>query len=158
MHTSLHPLYPASHGSSWRPPYTGEGDPPDNPFVGIPDALETTWTRGHRSPQRLEFNQRTKPLWGTEMGPRGGDELNLLRPGRNYGWPLYSKGVNYDGTAVEYGRQRGIEFDREDIEQPVLGWTPSPAVSSFIFYEGDAFPEWRGNAIIGTLKAPTSIG
>jgi glucose/arabinose dehydrogenase len=127
--------------------------PADNPYVGVPDALESTWTHGHRSPQGLEFNHRTGKLWGTEMGPRGGDELNLLLPGRNYGWPLTSKGINYDGSPVDYGKQLGIEFDLEDIEQPVVDLTPAPAISSFVFYEGSAFPAWQGNALIGTLKA-----
>jgi glucose/arabinose dehydrogenase len=127
--------------------------PADNPFVNVPGALPTTWTYGHRSPQGLEFDRRTGKLWGTEMGPRGGDEFNLLLPGRNYGWPLTSKGINYDGSPVDYGKQLGIEFDLEDIEQPVVDLTPSPAISSFVFYEGDAFPEWQGNALIGTLKA-----
>ncbi|MCH2173525.1 PQQ-dependent sugar dehydrogenase [Myxococcota bacterium] len=127
--------------------------PADNPFVGTPEALDTIWTRGHRSPQGLEFNHRTQQLWGTEMGPRGGDEFNLLQPGRNYGWPLTSKGMDYDGTPVEYGKELGIEFDLDEIEQPVVDWTPAPAVSSFIFYEGDAFPDWRGNAVVGSLKA-----
>ena len=127
--------------------------PEDNPFVDVPDALKTIWTYGHRSPQGLEFNHQAGQLWGTEMGPRGGDEVNLLVPGRNYGWPLYSKGMDYDGTPVEYGKNLGIEFDLADIEQPVVDLTPSPAVSSFIFYGGDAFPEWRHNMIVGTLKA-----
>ncbi len=127
--------------------------PSDNPFTDVADAVKTTWTYGHRSPQGLEFNLQTGQLWGTEMGPRGGDEVNLLLPGKNYGWPLYSKGVNYDGTPVEYGKELGIEFDLKDIEQPVVDLTPSPAVSSFIFYRGDAFPKWKDNIIVGTLKA-----
>ncbi len=87
------------------------------------------------------------------MGPRGGDEVNLLLPGRNYGWPLYSKGLDYDGTPVEYGIELGIEFDLSDIEQPVVDLTPSPAVSSFIIYGGDAFPEWQDDLVVGSLKA-----
>ena len=138
--------------------------PLDNPYVDIqpnPEEADlvqsnqpqTIWTYGHRSPQGLEFNTLTGELWGSEMGPRGGDEVNLLLPGRNYGWPLYSKGVDYNGTPVEYGQVLGIEFDLKDIEQPVVDFTPAPAISSFAFYRGDAFPEWQDNIIIGSLKA-----
>ena len=87
------------------------------------------------------------------MGPRGGDEVNRLLPGRNYGWPLHSKGQNYDGTPVAYGKALNIEFDLRDIQQPVVDLTPSPAVSSFVFYEGSQFPKWRGDLIVGSLKA-----
>jgi glucose/arabinose dehydrogenase len=127
--------------------------PSDNPFIDEAGALKTIWSYGHRSPQGLEFNLQTRQLWGTEMGPRGGDEVNLLLPGRNYGWPLYSKGVDYDGTPVEYGKELGIELDLADIEQPVVDLTPSPAISSFIFYGGNAFPEWQDDIIVGSLKA-----
>jgi len=127
--------------------------PDDNPFIGVPGALASTWTYGHRSPQGLEFDPETRRLWGTEMGPRGGDEVNLLRAGRNYGWPLYSKGMDYDGTPVEYGKELGIELDLDAIEQPVVDLTPAPAVSSFVVYRGDAFPRWKGDLIVGTLKA-----
>jgi glucose/arabinose dehydrogenase len=127
--------------------------PADNPFVNDPGALKTTWTYGHRSPQGLEFDPVTGRLWSTEMGPRGGDEFNLLRPGRNYGWPLTSKGVNYDGTPVAWGEELGITLDLATIEQPVVDLTPSPAVSSFVLYRGSAFPGWQDDAIVGTLKA-----
>ncbi|MCP5059969.1 MAG: glucose sorbosone dehydrogenase [bacterium] len=127
--------------------------PSDNPFVDVENALPTTWTYGHRNPQGLEFDPVTGRLWSTEMGPRGGDELNLLRPGRNYGWPLTSKGLNYDGTAVEYGKQLGIELDLDAIESPVLDMTPAPAISSFVIYRGREFPEWENDLIAGSLKA-----
>jgi glucose/arabinose dehydrogenase len=127
--------------------------PADNPFVGVAGALPSIWTYGHRSPQGLEFDRRTGRLWSTEMGPRGGDELNLLQPGRNYGWPLTSKGMDYDGTPVEYGKELGIALDLAKIEQPVVDLTPSPAVSSFVVYEGAAFPAWQHDLIVGTLKA-----
>lgn len=127
--------------------------PADNPFVGSADALETIWSYGHRSPQGLEFDRASGRLWGTEMGPRGGDEVNLLLPARNYGWPLYSKGLDYDGTPVEYGDELGIELDLDAIEQPAVDLTPAPAVSSFVVYDGGAFPNWRGNLVVGTLKA-----
>jgi aldose sugar dehydrogenase len=127
--------------------------PTDNPFVDVPGALPTIWTYGHRSPQGLEFNRETGQLWATEMGQRGGDEVNLLSRGKNYGWPLYSKGLKYDGTPVDYGKELGIEFELSEIEQPIVDLTPSPAVSSFAFYDGRAFRRWRGNMIVGTLKA-----
>lgn len=129
------------------------GIPADNPFVKRAGALPAIWSYGHRSPEGLEFNRRTGQLWETEMGQRGGDEVNLLRAGRNYGWPLTSRGLTYEGTPVAYGKELGIRFDMKDIEQPVVDLTPSPAVSSFVFYEGDAFRKWRGNMLVGTLKA-----
>ena len=127
--------------------------PADNPFVNTAGALPSIWSYGHRSPQGLEFDPRTGRLWSTEMGPRGGDEFNLLRPGKNYGWPLTSKGVNYDGTPVAWGKELGITFDLAEIEQPVVDMTPAPAVSSFVLYRGSAFPGWQNDAIVGTLKA-----
>ena len=127
--------------------------PADNPFVNVSGALPTIWTYGHRSPQGLEYNRKTGQVWGTEMGQRGGDEVNLLSPGKNYGWPLYSKGLKYDGTPVDFGKELGIKFELADIQQPIVDLTPSPAISSFVFYDGAAFPNWRENIIVGTLKA-----
>ena len=124
--------------------------PIDNPFANEEGAIKTIWTYGHRSPQGLEFDPKKGQLWGTEMGPRGGDEVNLLLRGRNYGWPLFSKGVNYNGTPVGTGRPTELTVD--DIEQPVVDLTPGPAVASFVIYQGDAFPEWRDNLLVGTLK------
>ena len=127
--------------------------PQDNPFVGRDDVYQSIYTYGHRSPQGLEFDITGGELWGSEHGPRGGDEINRLLPGRNYGWPLYSLGLDYDGTPVEYGKELGIEFELSDIEQPVVDLTPSPAVSSFIISDSDQFPEWRGDYLVGSLKA-----
>jgi len=127
--------------------------PVDNPFVDVEGAYKSIWTYGHRSPQGLEYEPLSDQLWSTEMGPRGGDELNLLLPGRNYGWPLYSKGLNYDGTPIEYGQWLDIEFDLADIEQPIVDLTPGPAVSSFIFYSGEQFPRWKNNVLVGSLRA-----
>jgi len=127
--------------------------PRDNPFVATPNAVPSIWTYGHRSPQGLEFDAVTGRLWGTEMGQRGGDEVNQLRAGKNYGWPLTSKGLKYDGTPVDYGKELGISFDLASIEQPVVDLTPSPAVSSLVVYRGSAFPQWQGNLIVGSLKA-----
>jgi glucose/arabinose dehydrogenase/mono/diheme cytochrome c family protein len=129
--------------------------PEDNPFSGRSNALSSVWSYGHRNPQGLEYNYRTGQLWSTEMGPRGGDEINRIVAGRNYGWPLYSLGVNYDGTTVDYGTKLGIKWQLADIEQPLVDLTPSPAISSFIFYEGSAFPNWQGDMIVGSLKTST---
>ncbi len=127
--------------------------PSDNPFVGQADAMPEIWTYGHRSPQGLEYDRRTHTLWSTEHGPRGGDEVNLLRPGRNYGWPLYSKGMDYNLTEVEYGKNLHLEIALEDIEQPAYDLTPSPAVSNLMIYHGDKFPAWQENLFVGSLKA-----
>ncbi len=127
--------------------------PADNPFVGDEKAVQSIWSYGHRSPQGLEFNPRTRQLWGTEMGPRGGDEVNLIDAGKNYGWPLHSLGLDYDGSPVEYGELLGITVDLTEIEQPKVDLTPSPAVSSFIIHDGSAFPEWKDNLLVGSLKA-----
>jgi aldose sugar dehydrogenase len=132
--------------------------PADNPFVVTASksgtgGRGTVWTYGHRNPQGLEFDPVSREMWSSEHGPRGGDEINLLLAGRNYGWPLFSLGVDYDGTMVEYGDRTKLEYDIEDIEQPVVDLSPSPAASSFVFYQGTAFPKWQNNIIIGSLKA-----
>ncbi|TDJ44265.1 MAG: c-type cytochrome [Gammaproteobacteria bacterium] len=127
--------------------------PADNPFVDDPDALDSIWTFGHRSVQGLEFNPATGDIWNTEMGPRGGDELNRLARGGNYGWPVFTTGVNYDGRPVNVAKKLGIELAEEDAEFPVVDWTPAIAISSFIFYDAARFPKWGGNIIAGTLRA-----
>lgn len=127
--------------------------PKDNPFVNVADALPSIWTYGHRSQQGLEYNPQTGELWSTEMGPRGGDELNRLVRGGNYGWPVFTTGVNYDGRPVNVAEKLGIDLQKEDAVFPVVEWTPAIAISSFIFYNGDRFPGWRGNIIAGTLRA-----
>ncbi|MEM7020467.1 MAG: PQQ-dependent sugar dehydrogenase, partial [Pseudomonadota bacterium] len=125
--------------------------PDDNPFIQKPGAQSSIWTYGHRVPQGLEFDPLTGQLWSSEMGPRGGDEINLLQAGLNYGRPLHSKGVHYGGSPVAHWQDAGVKL--EDIEQPVVDLTPAPAVSSFIIYNGDAFPAWRGHFLVGSLKA-----
>lgn len=130
--------------------------PYDNPFVrpgAEPEPRATIWSYGHRVVQGLEWHPATGELWATEMGPRGGDEINVLRPGQNYGWPLVSLGLDYNGTPVEYGKELGIDPATLDLTGPVADLTPSPAVSSFVVYQGAAFPNWRGHLIVGTLKA-----
>ncbi len=127
--------------------------PIDNPFVSLDGVYPSTYTYGHRTPQGLEFDRGAGGLWGTEHGPRGGDEINHLRPGRNYGWPLTSLGTNYDGSPVDYGAELDIDIEGSAIEQPIVDLSPSPAVSSFIIADSDQFPEWRGDFIVGSLKA-----
>jgi len=127
--------------------------PDDNPFVNTEGALPSIWTYGHRSSQGLEFNPLTGELWNTEMGPRGGDELNRLIAGANYGWPVFTSGVNYDGRPVDVAKGLGLDLTEEEAEFPVLDLTPSPALSSFIFYTSPEFPEWNGNILLGTLRA-----
>ena len=132
------------------------GIPADNPFAeGAASAMPSIGTIGHRSPQGLEFDRTTHLLCGSEMGPRGGDELNLLRRGANYGWPLVSRGVNYDGTPVD-GQELGDEFVAVgELTGPVVDFSPSPSVSSLVVYRGDVFPNFRGDILLGSLKAGT---
>jgi glucose/arabinose dehydrogenase len=127
--------------------------PADNPFVDVPGAVKSTWTFGHRSVQGLEFDAATRQLWSTEMGPRGGDELNRLVRGGNYGWPVFTSGINYDGRPVDGAKKLGIQLDAQDAIFPVLDVTPAQALSSFIFYRGKEFPQWHGNILLGTLRA-----
>ena len=131
--------------------------PADNPFVDVSGALPSIWSFGHRTPQGLEFDALTRRLWATEHGPRGGDEVNLLLPGHNYGWPLFSKGQNYDGTQVNGDGRHGTEVSLAAITQPVVDLTPSVAVSAFVVYAGDAFAKWRGDLLVGSLKAADLI-
>jgi glucose/arabinose dehydrogenase len=119
--------------------------PQDNPFVNHPDALPSIWSYGHRNPQGLAFEPNTGQLWSTEHGPRGGDELNLILSARNYGWPVITYGINYNGTPI-------TELTAKDgLEQPVVYWTPSPAVCGIDFYTGTKFPKWEGNLFVTAL-------
>ena len=119
--------------------------PADNPFINTPGAQPDIYSYGHRNPQGLVFDRGA--LWLHEHGPRGGDELNRVRPGANYGWPLISHGINYDGTPVGSGQSA-----REGMEQPLLYWVPSIAPSGLIRYRGDRlFPRWRGDFFVGAL-------
>ena len=121
--------------------------PNDNPFVNDDKALSEIWSYGHRNPQGLFFNKETQQLWAIEHGPRGGDEINLIEPGKNYGWPVISYGMEYNkNIAVGQGTEH------EGMEQPIKKYVPSIAPSSLIQYSGNAFPEWQGNLLAGALK------
>ena len=127
---------------------TPEGKaPPDNPFVGKAGALPEIWAYGVRNPEGLAFNPANGELWEQEHGPKGGDEINIVRKGANYGWPVVSYGVNYDGTPVGTGKERA-----DGITDPVWHWTPSIAPSGMAFYTGDLIPGWKGSLINGALK------
>jgi len=109
-----------------------------------------TWSMGHRNPYGLAFAPDGR-LWEHEMGPRGGDEFNLIEPGRNYGWPLVSEGENYDGVAIP------DHSTRPDLTAPVLSWVPSISPSGLIFYSGRMFPAWRGSALLGALSGEALV-
>jgi glucose/arabinose dehydrogenase len=120
--------------------------PSDNPFVGREGARPEIWSYGHRNPQALAIHPETGDIWSTEHGPQGGDELNLIRKGLNYGWPVIGFGVNYNsGSAIHSGTRR------EGMEQPVHVWVPSIGVSGMLIYTGDKFPAWKGSVFAGGL-------
>ena len=121
--------------------------PADNPFAGRSDALPEIWSYGHRNPQGLAVQPGTGWMWEVEHGPRGGDELNLLEPGRNYGWPVITYGREYSGGRVGEGLT-----EKPGMEQPVVYWVPSISPSGMAFYTGSAFPAWKGNLFIGALS------
>jgi len=118
--------------------------PPDNPQAGADGVPAQTWTTGHRNPYGLAFAADGK-LWLHEMGPRGGDELNLIAAGKNYGWPIVSNGDNYDGSKIPR------HATRPEFEAPLLYWNPIIAPAGLAFYNGAMFPQWRGSALVGGL-------
>ncbi|HEX8250773.1 MAG TPA: PQQ-dependent sugar dehydrogenase [Pyrinomonadaceae bacterium] len=120
--------------------------PPDNPFVGRKDALPEIWTLGHRNMQASAFDAQGK-FWVVDMGPQGGDELNLIEKGKNYGWAVVTYGEEYSGAPIP-----NAVTAREGFEQPVYYWDPVIAPSGAQFYTGDAFPNWRGSLFIGALR------
>ena len=123
--------------------------PKDNPFVGKAGYLPEIYTLGHRNPLGLYINPVTSDLWSTEEGPQGGDELNVIKAGKNYGWPRVSLGRNYDGTIVGEG------FTAPGLEEPVVFWVPAIAISGLSIYNGDAFPAWKGHAFVGAMRNNT---
>lgn len=121
--------------------------PRSNPFVNRASALPEIWSYGHRNPQGIVYDYTSKRLWIIEHGPRGGDEINLVIPGRNYGWPVISYGKEYWGPVAV-----GEGTHRKGMEQPVKQYTPSIAPGSLMLYSGKAFPAWKGNLFAGALK------
>jgi aldose sugar dehydrogenase len=119
--------------------------PADNPFVGKPGMKPEIYSLGHRSPQGLAVHPDTGALWENEHGPLGGDEINIVLPGRNYGWPLVTHGRTYEGEPISDATSR------PDLEPPFMYWVPSIAISGLTFYTGDRFPAWKGNAFVGSM-------
>jgi glucose/arabinose dehydrogenase len=118
--------------------------PPDNPFVGRAGTRPLIYTMGHRTQLALAMNPVTREMWAGEQGPNGGDEINVLKPGRNYGWPVVSYGRDYRGPR--------FPASRPEFEEPLTFWTPSIALSGMMFYTGDKFPNWRNNVFIGGMR------
>jgi glucose/arabinose dehydrogenase len=121
--------------------------PNDNPFIGRSDVLPEIWSYGHRSPQGLVIHPETGDLWESEHGPQGGDELNLIEAGNNYGWPVVGYGVNYG----EFGRPIHVGISERNMTSPTHFWVPSIATSGLMVYSGDKFPMWHGNIFSGAL-------
>lgn len=120
--------------------------PPDNPFVGRDGAKPEIWSYGHRNEQGLAINPATGDLWETEHGPRGGDEVNIVGKGRNYGWPVIGYGIDYSGEKIHEATAKN------GMEQPVKYWVPSIAPSGMTFYNGKLFPKWNGSLFTGALS------
>ena len=120
--------------------------PEDNPFTSVANAVTATWSYGHRNPQGMAVHPETGKLWAHEHGPKGGDELNLIIGGKNYGWPSITYGVNYSGTRIT------DQQAKEGMEQPVTYWVPSIAPCGMNFVNSDQFPAWRNNILVGSLK------
>ena len=120
--------------------------PDDNPFIDVPAARPELYTIGNRNAQGMALHPVTREVWQHEHGPRGGDEINIIRAGLNYGWPVISHGIDYTGFKIGEGIR-----EKEGMEQPLHHWTPSIAPSGMSFYTGTAFPQWQGNLFVGAL-------
>ncbi|MGS1011397.1 PQQ-dependent sugar dehydrogenase [Achromobacter anxifer] len=121
--------------------------PPDNPFVGQAGARPEIWSYGHRNPQGMALNPWSGQLWENEHGPRGGDEINLVQRGKNYGWPLATHGINYSGQPIPEAKGA----DLAGMQPPLYWWPKSPAISGMAFYDADRFAAWRNSVFIGAL-------
>ena len=119
--------------------------PPDNPFVGKAGYKPEIYTWGHRNIQGLAVHPDTGAVWATEHGPQGGDELNLIEPGKNYGWPIITFGREYSGEVIS------AQPAKEGLEQPFMFWAPSPGLSGMVIYSSDKFPGWKGQFFLGAL-------
>jgi aldose sugar dehydrogenase len=121
--------------------------PTDNPFVDVKGAVSSIWTYGNRNPQGMYFDKSTNRLWAVEHGPKGGDELNLIEKGKNYGWPTITYGINYDGTPIT------DQTEKEGMQQPVTYWVPSIATCGMVMVTSDKYPAWKGNFLVAGLAS-----
>ena len=119
----------------------------DNPFLGREGALPEIWSYGHRNPQGLIYDADSGRVYEHEHGAQGGDEINVIEPGKNYGWPVITRGIDYSGARIS------PFTEYEGMEQPIVDWTPSIAPAGMTIYRGDAFPEWQGDIFAGALAA-----
>lgn len=120
--------------------------PEDNPFVAIPGAEHSIWSYGHRNPQGMMFHPTSGELYSHEHGPKGGDEINIVKKGKNYGWPEITYGIDYDGSIITEITKK------EGMEQPIHYWDPSIAPCGMTFVTSDKYPEWKNNILLGALK------
>ncbi|MDT0557236.1 PQQ-dependent sugar dehydrogenase [Ichthyenterobacterium sp. W332] len=120
--------------------------PEDNPFINTPNAKKAIYSYGHRNPQGMTLHPETYKIWTHEHGPKGGDEINIIEAGKNYGWPVISYGVNYSGSKFT------DLTERDGMEQPIHYWTPSIAPSGMAFISSDKYGDWKGNLLVGSLK------
>ena len=120
--------------------------PTDNPFFDIPNAKKAVYSYGHRNPQGMVKHFETGEIWTHEHGPLGGDEINIIKPGLNYGWPVITYGLNYDGTIISN------LTEKDGMQQPLYQWTPSIAPCGMDFIWSDVYPGWKGDLLVGSLK------
>ena len=120
--------------------------PKDNPFVGQAGAKEAIYSYGHRNPQGMAINPATGKIWVHEHGPQGGDEINIIKKGANYGWPIVTYGIDYNGSSISN------QTEKPGIENPIYYWLPSIAPSGMIFVTSDRYPDWKGHLLVGALK------
>jgi len=120
--------------------------PKDNPFVNTENAKTAIWSYGHRNPQGMKINPFTGDIWTHEHGPRGGDEVNIIKKAANYGWPVITYGINYSGTTIT------DKTEKEGMEQPLHYWDPSIAPSGMAFISSDKYADWKGSLLVGSLK------
>lgn len=132
--------------------------PKDNPFVGKAGYRPEIYALGVRSPIGLFVHPDTGEIWETEHGPMGGDEINIIRPGRNYGWPVISYGADYSGRPTGGSGPATADRKQEGMEEPFLYWNPSPAVAGILIFTGDKFPAWKVNIFVGALGAGSHLG